>query len=171
MYRHIHDIFAAEGVTNVEWAWVVNHESIPNEEWNHVDNYYPGDEYVDIISVDGYNWGHGGFGGWKTFDEIFGAMLMHLSSTHPTQPLVIGEFASVEGTDPMSKANWITDAYSRIESDWPQIKAALWFNFPGKFTVGTSPESIQAYREAIADPYFTSDRVYCIYLPVILKYH
>jgi beta-mannanase len=73
VYRHIHDIFATEGVTNVEWAWVVNHESrIPDEEWNHVDNYYPGDEYVDIISVDGYNWGDDSPGGcpvdagWKT---------------------------------------------------------------------------------------------------------
>ena len=72
------------------------------------------DEYV-------YNWGDDGPGGcpvdagWKTFDQIFSATLTSLSNTHPTKPFMLGEFASVEGTDPMSKANWITDAYNRIE--------------------------------------------------------
>ena len=74
----------------------------------------------------------------------------------------------------MSKANWITDAYSRIKSDWPQIGAVVWFDLPGEersFPVESSPESIQSYIEAIADPYFIGDHLYCIHLPVILKYH
>jgi beta-mannanase len=182
MYRHVHDLFATEGVTNVKWAWVVNHESLPtNTTWNQFDNYYPGDEYVDIISVDGYNWGDDGPGGcqndndpgWNTFDQVFSTALTSLSNTHhPTKPLIIGEFASVEGTNPLSKANWITDAYTHIKSDWPQIKAALWFNFPGvcSFPIESSPESIRAYREVIADPYFVGDRVCYMYLPVILKH-
>lgn len=173
MYRHIHDIFATEGVTNVTWAWVVNHESIPDEEWNQVDNYYPGDSYVDIISVDGYNWGDDGPGGWKTFDQVFGATLTSLCNTHPTKPFMLGEFASVEGADPMSKANWITDAYSHIKSDWPQIKAVLWFDIPGdwNFPVESSPESILAYRGAIADPHLMGDRIWCAYLPLVCKSH
>lgn len=178
MYRHIHDIFATEGVTNVTWAWVVNHESIPNEVWNQVDNYYPGDAYVDVISVDGYNWGNDGPGGcpvdagWKTFDQVFSATLTSLSNTHPTKPFMLGEFASVEGTDPISKANWITDAYSHIKSDWPQIKAAVWFNLGEdcSFPIESSPESIRAYREAIADSYFIGDNHAChSYLPLLCK--
>jgi len=169
MYRLIHSIFVSQGVTNVTWAWVVNHDSIPDEGWNQVDNYYPRDPYVDIISVDGYNWGINGPGGWKTFNQVFSATLTFLSSTYPAKPFMLGEFASVEGTDPISKANWITDAYSRIKSDWPQIKAAVWFNLPGDwdFPVESSPESIRAYREAIADPHFVGDPVWCSYLPLV----
>jgi hypothetical protein len=180
MYRYVQDIFAAEGVTNVLWAWVVNHEPFPDEAWNQFDNYYPGDEYVDIISIDGYNWGDDGLGGcpvdagWKTFDQVFSAALTSLSSTHyPTKPFIIGEFASVEGTDPMSKAHWISDAYSRIKTDWPQIKAAIWFNLSQEdcsFPIESSPESIRAYREAIADPHFVGDSAWCFsYLPLVLK--
>jgi hypothetical protein len=178
MYRHVHDIFATQGVNNVTWVWVVNHESFPNESdqpWNHADNYYPGDEYIDVISVDGYNWGNDGPGGcpvdveWKTFDEVFSAMLASLSSIHPTKPFIVGEFASAEGTGSWSKANWITDAYDSIKSDWPQIKAMVWFNlsYDCQFQVESSLESMWAYRQAIADPYFVGGR--CTYLPVILK--
>jgi hypothetical protein len=171
MYRYVYNIFKAAGANNVLWAWVVNHESIPNEDWNQIDHYYPGDSYVDIISVDGYNWGNNGPGGWKTFDQVFSPTLTSLSSTYPTKPFMLGEFASVEGTGPLSKANWIADAYSYIKSDWPQIKAALWFNFPGdwSFPVESSPESVQAYRQAITDPYFIGDRPDCIHLPLILR--
>lgn len=183
MYRHVHDIFVRVGVTNVTWVWVVNHESFPNESnhpWNHPDHYYPGDEYVDIISVDGFNWGNDGAGGcpvdveWKTFDEIFGATLASLSSTHPTKPFIVGEFASSEGTEPWSKANWITDAYGSIKADWPQIKAVVWFNVLGdcSFQVESSLESMWAYRQAITDPYFIGSRVCSsTYLPVVFKHH
>jgi hypothetical protein len=171
MYRYVHDKFKAMGADNVTWAWVVNHKSLPDEAWNQVDNYYPGDSYVDIISVDGYNWGDDELGGWKTFNQIFSTTLTSLSNSYPTKPLMLGEFASVEDTNPMSKANWITDAYGHIKTDWPQIKAALWFNFPGEwsFPVESSPESIRAYREAIADPHFIGERVCYIYLPVVIK--
>lgn len=181
MYRHVHDIFVAQDVTNVTWVWVVNHESFPNESdqpWNHPDNYYPGDKYIDVISVDGYNWGNDGAGGcpvdveWKTFDEIFGAVLVSLGSNHPTKPFIIGELASSEGTDPWNKANWITDAYGSIQSNWPQIKAVVWFNLSGDchFQVESSLESMWTYRQAIADPYFIGDCVCCCtYLPMILK--
>jgi beta-mannanase len=184
MYRHIHDTFAITvGVTNVTWVWVVNHESYPPPttiltNWNVITNYYPGENYVDVISVDGYNWGDDGpcgcpvDAGWKTFDQIFSATLASLSSTYyPTKPFMIGEFASVEGTEPMSKANWITDAYSRIKSNWPQIKAVIWFHLPGEcsFPVESSPESIWAYRQAVGAPYFIGDPVWCSYLPLVYK--
>jgi hypothetical protein len=177
MYRHFYNIFKDEGVTNVFWVWVVNHESIPGEDWNVASNYYPGDDYIDVISVDGYNWGDDGPGGcpvdagWKTFDQIFGPILTSVSNTHSsTKPLMIGEFASVEGTDPMSKANWITDAYGKIKSDWPQIKAVVWYNLPGEcnFAITSSPESLQAYRNAIADPHYIGERKQCSrYLPLV----
>jgi hypothetical protein len=176
MYRHIHDIFTTEGVTNVTWVWVVNHESFPDDgvhPWNQLTNYYPGDAYVDVISVDGYNWGRDELGGWRTFDEVFSETLTTLSNTYPTKPLIIGEFASAEGTTPLSKANWITDAYSRITSTWPSIKAVVWYNSPvggdPTFPITSSAESLRAYREAVADPFFVGDGVWCCYLPLIRR--
>lgn len=179
-YRHIHDTFAITGgVTNATWVWVVNHESLPSHtlaDWNVITNYYPGDDYVDVISVDGYNWGHDGPGGWKTFTEIFSETLTILQNAYPGKPVIIGEFASAEGAYPAEKADWIRDAYERIREDWPEIKAVVYFNSlvvsgdtTFTFPITSSPESIQAYREAISDPHFIGDSVWCFYLPLIYK--
>ena len=176
MYRHIHHIFATEGVTNVTWIWVVNHESFPDAEmhpWNQPANYYPGDAYVDVISVDGYNWGRDELGGWRTFDQLFSETLTALSNTHPAKPLIIGEVASAEGTTPISKANWIANAYSRIVSTWSSMKAAVWYNSAEggdpTFPITSSAESVRAYREAVADPFFVGDSVWCCHLPLIRR--
>jgi beta-mannanase len=175
MYRRIHDTFAITvGVTNVTWVWVVNHESFPPPtttltNWNVITNYYPGDGYVDVISVDGFNCGNP----WKTFNQTFSKTLTTLKNAYPGKPIIIGEFASVEGTDPMSKANWITDAYSSIKSDWPEIRTVVWYNSSvggdPAFPLTSSPASIQAYKEAIADPHFIGDPGCIIYLPLVYK--
>ena len=59
-YRHIHDIFMQQGATNVKFVWSPNYQSFPDsagDGWNDIENYYPGDDYVDWIGVVGYNWG------------------------------------------------------------------------------------------------------------------
>jgi hypothetical protein len=50
-WKHIVDIFRAQGVTNVIWVWNPNYdESGPH----HFTEYYPGDDYVDWIGIDMY---------------------------------------------------------------------------------------------------------------------
>ena len=52
-WRHIHDLFAAQGATNAVWVWCPN---AWNFETGNSQQYYPGDAYVDWICADGYNW-------------------------------------------------------------------------------------------------------------------
>ena len=51
-FRHIHDRFAADGVTNVVWVWTITgssgHDSI-------FPSLYPGNAYVDWVGFDPYN--------------------------------------------------------------------------------------------------------------------
>ena len=54
-WRHVHAVFAAAGATNVRWVWSPNHRSIPAAAWNDAARYYPGDDVVDWIGVDGYD--------------------------------------------------------------------------------------------------------------------
>ncbi len=59
MYRYVVSIFRAEGARNVLWVFCPNAESLPNASydatagWNVMRNYYPGDEYVDVLGIDG----------------------------------------------------------------------------------------------------------------------
>ncbi len=70
MYRYIYELFCDVGADNVKWIFSVNWENIPHD--NCYKDSYPGDRYVDIIGVDGYNWGTSkSWSNWMEFDEIF----------------------------------------------------------------------------------------------------
>ncbi|MCU1283032.1 MAG: glycoside hydrolase family 26, partial [bacterium] len=38
-YRHVHDLFVADGATNVAWVWCPLVADVPSEAWNHWTNY------------------------------------------------------------------------------------------------------------------------------------
>ncbi len=56
LFRYVVTFFKNKGVSNVQWAFCPNAESVPSNEWNKASHYYPGDEYVDILGMDGYDW-------------------------------------------------------------------------------------------------------------------
>jgi endoglucanase len=167
-YRHIHDIYEQVGATNVLWVWSPNYASWPPEDWNDYNNYYPGDEYVDWIGVDGYNWGQSSLNSgleWNSFDYLFADFFADVSARYTGKPQMIAEFASVED-DGGSKAAWIADAYGRMADHYPSLRAVVWFNEPvydptvpgwADFPVESSTSSLDAYRSAINIPYFSSE--------------
>jgi endoglucanase len=152
-WRHIHDIFTAEGATNVVWVWCPNQSDVPSASWNHWTNYYPGDAYVDWVGVDGYNWGTTrSWSRWTSFASLFAAIYRDYSAT---KPLMIAETSSAEQGG--SKAQWISDARAALESQFPSIEALLWFDVPKEtsWQVDSSPTSLAAYTAMGADPYFS----------------
>jgi hypothetical protein len=154
VYRRVHFLFDSLGVTNVTWAWVPNIMWAPNDPCNNVRNYWPGSDVVDWIGMDGYNWGTSApWSTWKSFESLFRGTYTVLTSL-ADKPFLIGEFASSEvGGD---KAAWITDAYQTIQNGFPKIKMAPWFdlNKETDWRIASSPASLAAYRNAIANPYF-----------------
>lgn len=173
-YRRVHDLVAPIA-PNVVWVWNPNGRNWPLASvapWNDYNNYYPGDAYVDWVGVDAYNWGQLSGNGyswtWATFDYLFRDALTDLATRYPTKPQMIPEMASVEDEqDPNRKANWIRDAY-QAAFKYPLLRVVAWENeifwdaawsptgSPGNITghwadfrVNSSPQALQAYREAI----------------------
>lgn len=158
-WRRIHDIFEAEGTTNVTWVWSINHESVPNDTANRYAAYYPGDSYVDWTAISGFNFGgSSSYSTWRMFDHWYTPPLKYLKTLN--KPICVAEFASVEqGGD---KGAWITDAYKRIRAT-PQIKAVIYYDAletGGSSTqdwrVGTSAKSLTAFKNAVAPDYFVA---------------
>jgi len=59
------------------------------------------------------------------------------------------------------KATWLRDAFSSLPTKYPLVRALLLFEVTSdrewphiNWSVGSSPESLTAFREAILDPYF-----------------
>lgn len=125
LWRYIHEIFAQAGADNVIWVWNPNDGSFPDFKWNHAFMYYPGDEYVDVVGLTGYNTGTYYQGEkWREFAHIYDPLYRLYSSVFE-HPFMITEFGSNSvGGD---KAGWIDNMFAAMEK-YPRIKAAVWWS-------------------------------------------
>ncbi len=191
-WAHVIVLFSQVGANNVHWVWSINAESVPAD--NHYSQYYPGDNTVDVIGVDGYNWGDKA--SWtpppacKSFTEIFDSALTDLAQRYPGKPLMISEFAAAcdNGCD---KGTWISDSFQAVKR-YPAVMAMIWFSeakYEGSTWVDwrpwcappsdvTSPgicqECLRAYQSGVADPYFRADAPLSlprswVFLPLVLR--
>lgn len=125
-WRHLHDLFLHVGATNVRWVWSPNADDVPSTGDNAFEHYYPGDEYVDVLALDGYNWGAAlpNHGGWRSFEQVFAAAYERLERLG-SQPIWIAETASdAAGGD---KAAWIRDMFTAA-TRMPRLDAIVWFH-------------------------------------------
>ena len=123
-WRRMHAVFAAQGATNVRWVWSPNNFDVaPGQP---LEAFYPGQPYVDVLAVDGYNWGSTApqFGGWLTFAQVFQNAYDRLKALGP-QPIWIAEAGTApEGGD---KPAWIRDMFARA-AQMDRLEAIVWFN-------------------------------------------
>ena len=71
--------------------------------------------------------------------------------------MMIAEFGTGEFQhEGMSKADWITDTFQKIRTNYPRIKIFTWFNINKEldWRVNSSPEALKAFQAALDDPYF-----------------
>lgn len=152
VYRKVHDAFVAAGATNVVWTWCPNVTDEPRASWNEALAYYPGDEYVDWLCVDGYNWGDTDGNSWQSFADVFQDIYPKLASKN--KPILIGEMASAEsGGD---KAAWIDAMLPALKTQFPKIKGLVWFdiNKETDWRISSSPAALEAFKRLVNDPYF-----------------
>jgi hypothetical protein len=121
-WRHVHDVFSAEQVTNVKWVWS------PVARFGLGINLseYPGDAYVDVLGLSGFNGGTAlPWTGWRSFSSLFDGALASLTRINPGKPIQISEVGSAEaGGD---KAAWIQNMFSDVRAH-PQVKSLVWFD-------------------------------------------
>lgn len=140
-YRHIHNIFREEKAANVRFMWSVNISENPAE----LNDYYPGDDAVDIIGIDGFNFGTTqDYGGWRSFSSLFGPTYRYLESKYG-KPISIAETASTEHGG--SKAAWISEMFRALASDYPDIDEIIWFNIIKEtdWRIESSKSSLKAF--------------------------
>jgi Glycosyl hydrolase family 26 len=150
-WRHIHNVFDAEGATNAVWVWCPNASGFT---WGDAREYYPGGRYVDWICADGYNWAPGEAGAqWRSFGDIFEDW--YRFGVAKDRPLMIGETGAQEGA-PGAKAAWIDQARQQMKQRFPAIRAFVYFNADNDYPwwIDSSASSLEAFRRLAQDPYF-----------------
>ena len=124
-YRRIQRIFREEGVPPGAVSWVFS----PNgwsEEGQEFEHYYPGDEVVDIVGFNSFNFGDCSiWPKWEGFQEIYQPYLERLGEMAPGKPIFVSSMGTVsEGGD---QDQWLVDTYAALV-DYPDIRAILYFN-------------------------------------------
>lgn len=150
-WRHIHDTFQELGASNVAWVWCPNASAFTDGE---AQAFYPGDEYVDWLCADGYNWAPGRpRDRWESFAEIFGGFYDWASQQN--KPIMVGEFG-VQEAAPGDKARWVAETVAAIKSEFPLIKAVVYFNanHDHDWRMNSSPDAYEAFKEFANDPFF-----------------
>jgi beta-mannanase len=164
VWRYVVDRFRAVGATNVKWLWCPHGPTVdvPTDAWNDVENYYPGDDYVDWFGMDGYNWypkdPWGGVRPYQDFDTAFRPLYDRLVAM-ASKPISISEMGSGEFTyGQINKADWIAETFTRMKSH-PAIRLFSWFNVNKEldWRVNSSPAALAAFRSMMSDPFFESD--------------
>jgi hypothetical protein len=140
-WRHVVTVFREENATNVKWVWAPNTGSF--------DSLFPGDQWIDYIGLDGYNWG-AKYGTWESFSQVFDSSYRSITRLS-RKPLLITEFgANARGGD---KAAWIRDAFSSdVATRYPRIRALIWFDREqdgADWRVDSSGATLDAFRTAI----------------------
>lgn len=124
-WRWLHDRFETAGADNVIWVWNPNWGDFPEVQWNTYMNYFPGEAYVDVIGLTGYNTGtYYPDESWRSFSEIYLPMLWEYNRKFSGFPYMITEFGS--SATGGNKGEWIASALETIGK--LNIKAAVWWN-------------------------------------------
>ena len=157
MWRHVHDIFTGIGATNVTWVWCVNFIS---PSFTPIDQLYPGDNYVDWISVDGYN---RLANSWQDFSVLAAPTVAQLTNIAPGKPVMVAETGCNQNIN-HDKSQWCLNVLTNyLPVIQPRIKAWVYFNSTNtsdgndwRITVPTS--AAPGYQKGIALSYYDTNR-------------
>lgn len=149
-WEYLVDRFNAKGATNVKWCWCPNVDTDifgPNDFFP----YFPGDDYVDYVGIDGY-----ANSLWdpeaealkeSTLEQVFFYTYSCLAALSE-KPLFLGEFAV--DADYGDTAEWIEDGLLKAAPEtFPRIEGWTYFDYTGFADAWNLSES-EAKEDAFA---------------------
>jgi beta-mannanase len=155
-WRHVVTYLREHGATNLRW--VFNPTADTYAETTPVRRIWPGSRYVDVLGLDGFNWGDSTGGlRWRSFADIFRAQYRTLTDLDRNAPVWICETASkepaVDDGAPVDrghrKAAWVRDMFDLTGMD--RLRAVIWFQSHKErdWRVDSSAGSLRAVRAAL----------------------
>ncbi len=161
-WRHVYDIFSSKSLdsTRLQWIWSVN--NIDYSKYT-AEDYWVGENYVDWLGIDGYNFGDSKKSPWVWPNQVLDNMIGRIRKLSSTKPLSINEYgcSSMRAgniSDIKSKTEWLNQFCNYINQNG--IKMASYFNiekennwaiFGGTYgdTIWNNLHAYTAYRNCL----------------------
>jgi hypothetical protein len=117
-WRHVVNLFNAEGACNVGWVWSPLGTTSP-------DAYFPGAGFVDWVGVTALNHAPSAANrSWRGFSDIYEPMRWQVLRYN--RPVILTELGTT-GNDG-DRAQWFTAALGAIAQNYPEIKSVVFFH-------------------------------------------
>ncbi len=144
----MHRIVSARA-PNVEFVWTPN---VLTEGTRDFADCYPGDQFVDYLGLDGYNWGDTPGHQWQSPERLFSASVATLRRLNAARPIVLTEVGCADGADPGHKARWISEFFEVVMGN-PDVTGFLWFQTDKErdWRINSTRASTQAFRDGLAN--------------------
>jgi hypothetical protein len=133
-FRRIRQIFEEEligrgaSLFSVSWVFAPNGWSQPGDEF---EKFYPGGDVVDIVAVDGYNFGGcpGPNAVWDSYDVALKPYLDRLKAMAPRKPMFIAETGTVDvpAQGVGDKNQWLQELFTRVTAI-PRFRGVVYLN-------------------------------------------
>jgi hypothetical protein len=128
-YRHVETIFNQQGASNVVWTWQMTAYSFATgaSSPQNAAVWYPGDEWIDNVGADAYNWftcGQGN-GTYRELKAIGDPVLAFARAHHKAASFP--EFASDANGN---RTQWLANAQQYFIQNRDVVTAAFYFNRP-----------------------------------------
>ena len=157
-WRYVVTYLRNRGADNLRW--VFNPTADTYAETTPVSRIWPGAAYVDVLGLDGFNWGKdAGWGRWRSFPQIFGEQYAELTALHPRAPVWICEVSSKEPlTDDgapvdsdRDKGAWVRTMFDHL--GMPRLRAIVWFDADKErdWRASSSRASARQWRRAMSE--------------------
>jgi hypothetical protein len=155
-------ILRAEGATNAKIMFITTafaYKVKPSDR-RLATKWYPGDDVVDAIAVDAYNWYTCRVdvkNPWQSMQTLLSGFIT-FSNQHTSKEMWLAEYASVE--DPAQagrKVQWLKDTRALLQTaPYARFKGILYFdlNKSCDWRVETVPNTLTEFKTMGADPYF-----------------
>jgi len=157
-WHRVVGIFRAVQADNVKFIWCPTEVDTPDVAGNHLEEYWPGAKYVDILAFDAYNWSVGGTieggGGWRTFNDMCARGYSRVAALDATLPVWLCETGCTEpvtGDPPgVTKGGWFTDMF--LSTEYPRLDAMVYFSsndtaLGRDWRIDTSAEAIAGWKQ------------------------
>lgn len=156
-WRHVFNVIRPIA-PNVTFVWCPN--VLQNGGAADPDLWYPGDAYVDWVAMDGYVGTQPKKNeGWTSAFARFKITYDRLREIAPSKPIAIVEVGASETGG--NKAEWLTELLGLMPTQFPQIKAFLYYNEYAEheaeritWPIESSPAATSAFATGIAPSYF-----------------
>ena len=139
------------GADNVQFMFAPNVEWDTKNKLAAIELYYPGDEFVQLLGLDGYNFGdsHSKSHSWQSYDKVFEKSIAKMSRAN--KPLILSEIGCAEGP---RKAQWIKNFLETVTSD-SRVQGFIYYNHfdPNKgepnWLLSSDPKTLEIFKEAL----------------------